>query len=223
MNVWVTVPAYNEGPRIVSLLESLKKKKIPVVVVDDGSADDTYAQAMSVHAGVVLKNEHNAGKGAALKKAFGYLIDTNAPCDAVVIMDADNQHSPDELDAFIKKLEEGSKFVQGNRMGKPDGMPTIRLLTNRFMSWLVSRMCRQSIPDTQCGYKGIHIDVLHTVTLKSNKYEIDSELLIRAARAGYMIDSVGVSSIYRQEKSSIRPVIDTLRFVRFLVSLNADR
>jgi glycosyltransferase involved in cell wall biosynthesis len=220
MNIWVVIPAYNEENNIIALLARLKEKNIPVLVIDDGSIDRTYELASSHGSALVLRNEMNAGKGVSLRRAFSYLRINVPECEAVIVMDADNQHSPDEVDVFVRSLEQGSLFVQGNRMNNHRGMPFIRVLTNRFMSSIISRICRQSVPDSQCGYRAIHMDVLRRFSLDSARYEIDSELLIKASRAGFMIDSVPVSSIYRHEKSSINPVRDTVRFFRFLARLS---
>ncbi|HTZ11443.1 MAG TPA: hypothetical protein VMD04_03600, partial [Candidatus Margulisiibacteriota bacterium] len=110
-----------------------------------------------------------------------------------------------------------SDIFIGNRMLKTKKMPLIRVLTNKFMSWLISRITHQDIPDTQCGFRLIRTDALRKLKLQAGKYETEAELLIRAARCGMKIESVRIETVYSGQKSRINPFIDTLRFIRFIV------
>jgi hypothetical protein len=94
-------------------------------------------------------------------------------------------------------------------------MPLERRLTNRFLSFLISRLCAQKIPDTQCGYRYLKADLLREITFECNDFEIESEMLIKAARLKKRIISIPVKAIYRNEESKINPVSDTLRFFKF--------
>jgi hypothetical protein len=85
------------------------------------------------------------------------------------------------------------------------------------MSWLISRLCQQDIPDTQCGFRLIKRPVLEKIELETSKYEIETEILIKAAQAGFKIESVPITTVYRGEKSQINPLTDTLRFFKFLI------
>ena len=133
-------------------------------------------------------------------------------------MDGDGQHLPEEIPNFIRIAEHsnGSIFV-GNRMSKTRNMPLLRILTNKFMSWLISQVARQKIYDTQCGFRLIKSDVLRKVSLKTSKFEIESELLIEASRLGFKIESVPIKSVYAGEKSQINPFLDTIRFIKFIL------
>ena len=97
----VLIPAYQEGPRIAAVVEGARRH-LPVVVVDDGSTDDTAARAEAAGA-TVLRQVPNAGKGAALRAGFAYALDDGA--DAVVTLDGDGQHDPDEIPAFLAAYE----------------------------------------------------------------------------------------------------------------------
>jgi GT2 family glycosyltransferase len=85
------------------------------------------------------------------------------------------------------------------------------------MSWLISGIARQKIPDTQCGFRLIKKEALEKLQFKTFKYETESEMLIKASRLGFKIESVPIKTIYQREKSRINPFIDTLRFIRFMV------
>ena len=85
------------------------------------------------------------------------------------------------------------------------------------MSWLISCVAKQTIPDTQCGFRLIKIEVLKSILLSTSKYETESEILIKSSRQGFKIESVPIKTVYADEKSRINPFIDTLRFARFII------
>jgi len=133
-------------------------------------------------------------------------------------MDGDGQHRPEEIPDFIRLAEtsEGNIFI-GNRMSKYKNMPLLRVITNHVMSWLISKIAKQKIPDSQSGFRLIKKEVLKKVKFVTSKYETESELLIRASRLGFKIESIPIQTIYRGEKSQINPFIDTLRFIWFII------
>ena len=102
-------------------------------------------------------------------------------------------------------------------MSKARGMPSLRLATNIFMSWAISRVAGQNIPDTQCGFRLLKKEVIKRLNLGTAKYETESEVLIKASRLGFKIESVPIKTVYAGEKSQINPFIDTLRFLRFII------
>lgn len=219
MKIWVVIPAFNEGKNIVKVLRAVKNKGLPVMVIEDGSSDDTYRQVSQEKVDVLIQNKTNLGKGASLRIAFAYIKEHNLDCEAVIIMDADAQHLPEELDIFINKLDQGSFFVVGNRLDNPKNMPLIRVITNKLMSFIISRIAGQKIPDTQCGFKAMRTQVLEKAPITTSKYEIDSELILGAASLGYKIDSVPVRSVYRKQRSGINPLLDTARFFKFILMI----
>jgi len=215
MRTCIIIPTYNEAGAIGDLVEKIRRQDLDVLVVDDGSIDNTSGIAREKGA-VVLRNPRNEGKGASLKEGFDFALGKDY--DAVITMDGDGQHRPDDIPYFMRlaKSSEGGIFI-GNRMSKARNMPLPRLWTNKFMSWLISVIAKQRIPDTQCGFRLIKKGVLKKVRLKTSKYETESEILIGAARAGFRIESVPIKAVYSGEKSKINPVVDTLRFIRFII------
>lgn len=101
-------------------------------------------------------------------------------------------------------------------MQKNNRMPKIRYITNLFMSWLISHLTGQTVPDSQCGFRFIKKDVLLAIRLTTVRYETESELLMEGARKGFKIESVPIQTIYQHERSYINPLIDTIRFLRLL-------
>ena len=213
----VLIPAYQAGKTIGSLVREVLALGFPVVVVDDASTDGTVEAAQKSGAQVIRRSE-NGGKGAALREGIPLVCKSGV--DWVVTMDADGQHLVKEIPRFLQEAGKGaSDIVIGNRMENPRGMPLDRRLTNRLMSWLISRVTGQWVPDTQCGFRLISRRVLESVTLTSKRFEIESELVLRSAKAGFRIGSIPISSVYQRNVSFIRPLRDTFRFLKLLRSL----
>jgi glycosyltransferase involved in cell wall biosynthesis len=218
MKIWVVIPAYNEERYLRPLLLELKQKGFQTLVIDDGSRDSTY-QVAKLAADLVIRNERNLGKGLSLQKAITRLLRKNT-FDYIVTMDADGQHSVADIPKFINEAKNGEKFIVGNRMHKPLKMPAIRIFTNKLMSFLISKIVRQEISDTQCGFRLIKREVLEKIKVQTNKFEVESEILIKAAKTGFRIKSVDIESIYfKNRRSKIHPFVDTIRFLRFILNL----
>lgn len=207
------IPALNAGKHLQAVLEDVKRFLPPanIVVVDDGSTDDTVAAARRSRVKVISHPE-NRGKGEALKTGCAHLAFKDG-IDAVFTIDADGQHAPDEIPAFVRIYEEeGPGIIIGNRMGSIEGMPLIRQLTNRFTSAVISIRAGTKIDDSQSGYRLIGAEILREVDLVTSRYETESEILIKAAKRGAKISSVPIRTIYADEQSTIHPVRDTIRF-----------
>lgn len=216
--ICVLIPSYNEARTIGGIVKELRAKGLQVYVVDDGSGDDTAVIAEREGA-VVLKHAANLGKGASVREGFKKIRESEF--EAVIIMDGDGQHRISDIDNFIKRADEaGADMVVGNRMSDVSAMPFIRIQTNHFMSGLLSKMAGQYVPDTQCGFRYIKRSVIEKIRLDSSNFEIESEMIIKAARAGFKIDSVPIETVYQDEKSRINPLIDTARFVIFVIRMS---
>ncbi len=214
MKIAVVIPAHNEALTIGQLAETVRAIGYDCIVVDDGSVDKTDVAAAQAHA-VVLKTGGKTGKGNALKIGFEYVLKNGY--EALIAMDGDGQHSPSDIATFVACYQNtNADIVTGNRMQNPKGMPLVRLATNHFMSWLISFFCHQHIPDTQCGYRLIKTKVIESIKLESSDFEIETEVLIKASKKGFKIASVGIQTIYRDEKSKIQPMRDTIRFIAYL-------
>jgi len=214
MRTCVIIPTYNESKAIAELIKQIKDLNLEVIIIDDGSNDQTVKIAQASGSKVLL-NETNIGKGAALIKGYNFAIAQGF--DAIISMDGDGQHSSGDIKTFIQKAQNpGVCVIIGNRMMMTKKMPLLRIITNNFMSWLLSLIIKQKIPDTQCGFRLVKKEALLAMNLSTTKYETESEILIKAGRLGYKIESVPVKTIYCGQKSKINPFIDTLRFLRLL-------
>ena len=208
----VLIPAYEEEKTIGEVVKSALKYCPQVIVVDDGSKDST-AQVADQSGAIIHRHATNRGKGAALQT--GFAVARAREFDAVITMDADGQHKAEEIPRFMEAYERTRiPVLVGNRMADPAGMPLVRRLTNRFMSYLLSRVMKQYIPDTQCGFRLYASDLTPFVPTESEGFAAESEILLYVARRGIRMDSVRVSAVYSgMEKSKIRPIKDTFRFL----------
>ena len=216
MKACVLIPSYNVEDNIGDIVKRTKDMGIDPIVIDDGSTDDTEKVA-SENGALVMRHIKNLGKGASIKEGVDFILRmTNF--DTIIIMDGDGQHNPDDIQKFIAhEREYDDDIIIGNRMSLTRNMPFVRLATNKFMSFLLSAMCKQRIPDTQCGFRLIKRRVLEKIKFESTKYDLESEILIKASRMKFKIASVPIETIYRNELSRIHPVKDTIRFIVLLV------
>lgn len=216
----VTIPAFHEESKIGAVVRAVREQGLDVVVIDDGSGDRTAAEAEAAGAKVVV-HPQNMGKGVALNTGFTYARENGY--NAVITMDADGQHAPAEAAKFIEAyVRTGIPVLIGNRMADAENMPRIRLWTNRFMSWMLSRVMDQYVPDTQCGYRLYRCDVLPFVSARSERFAAESEMLLHIAGRGIKIGSVRVSTIYADEKSKVNPLTDTFRFISMILRYRRD-
>ncbi len=213
--VLAILPAYNVARHLPDLLPRLLtlRPEIETVVIDDGSEDGTaeVAEKLGVE---VLRHRQNQGKGMALRTGFERTLQGGHP--ACITLDADGQHLPEEIPRFLEAWERGGAVVVGSRMEQNQSMPWLRKRTNEVMSLIVSGLAAQRIPDSQSGFRLIDARVLRDIRLESNRYDMESEILIKAGRLGYPVVSVPISTVYHDEDSSIDPVVDTLRFFKLL-------
>ncbi|MDD5596252.1 MAG: glycosyltransferase family 2 protein, partial [Candidatus Omnitrophica bacterium] len=144
MKTCVVIPTYNESKAIADIIRRIRQYELEVIIIDDGSSDNTASIARGAGA-TVLENQTNQGKGASLIKGFDYAL--NKGVDAIISMDGDGQHLPEDIPFFLRLANSSSKglFV-GNRMVKTKGMPWVRILTYNCMSWLISAVIGQQIP-----------------------------------------------------------------------------
>ena len=208
--VVAVIPAYEEGPRIQAVVEATRAH-LPVVVVDDGSSDDTAVRAEAAGA-TVIRQVPNAGKGAALRAGFRYALDRGYA--AVVTLDADGQHDPDEIPAFLDAFRERRpELVIGKRAF--DEMPAIRRLSNTLGGLTLSAALGRNVPDNQSGYRLIG-RVLMRAMLESDEsgFEFEVEMIARAIALGLPIEWVPIRTIYAGEPSHIEPWRHFREFLR---------
>ncbi len=222
MKTAAIVPAYMTGPGLLEVLAGAARAvgKENVLVVDDGSPDGYPVKAEELGYNVV-RHDRNMGKGVALRTGFAWALAHGY--SGVVTLDGDGQHDPALIPSFLRKAEEtGADIVIGSRKRDLRTMPVVRVFVNWFTSWIISRLAGRRIEDSQSGYRYVSSRVLESVRLEGSRYDLESEILVKAARNGFAIDSIPIPTVYGDEKSSIKPLKDALCFWRMVVSLNRE-
>lgn len=191
---YTIIPAHNEERNIGSVIERTKKfvgnKRI--VVIDDGSRDNTFAEAKR-HEITVLRHPINLGKGAALRTGCQYGYSKGA--EAFVFMDSDGQHDPEDLPRLIEALK-GSDIVFTYRNIRSQHMPLIKKFGNWFIDAVMRLLFHINVMDTQCGYKAITRSAYEKLNLMSNDYSIESEIVAKAGKYGLRFTQLPIKTYY---------------------------
>jgi glycosyltransferase involved in cell wall biosynthesis len=207
------IPCHNEGAGIAALVSALRQHASFVLVVDDGSTDDTSHLAGGAGA-VVVRHQRNLGKGAALRTGLSLALKQGF--EWAVTLDGDGQHAPEELPALLRCAEQtGALLVIGNRMNDARKISWLRRQVNRWMSRKLSRLAGRHLPDTQCGLRLIHLGTWAALPLKTERFEVESETLMAFLAAGRRVEFVPIRVIRSRRSSHIHPVADSLRWLRW--------
>ena len=204
------IPAHSEAPRIGPVIEGAARH-LPVLVVDDGSADATAAVAEAAGA-EVLRQPGNLGKGEALRAGFRRALADGA--EAVVTLDADGQHDPAEIPALLAARERtGARLVIGVREFRdmPPARRVANLLGKQVLRWATGREIR----DNQSGYRLVDRALMEAM-LESREpgFGFEVEMIVECVRRRWDIEWVPIRTIYGEEKSHINPVAHLARFLQ---------
>jgi len=207
------VPCFDEGTTIGCIVRQVRQVLPATYVVDDGSRDGTSRVAAKAGARV-LRHLTNRGKGAALRTGLSAAF--GAGFTWAITLDGDAQHKPEDIPRFFLSAERsGASLVLGNRMHHGEAIPWFRRHVNRWMSRQLSRKAGRHLPDTQCGFRLIDLTAWSGLNLTTNRFEIESEVLLAFLGSGYRIDFVPVQVVGRARHSHIHPVADAWRWLRW--------
>lgn len=220
MATCIVIPAYNAVETIAEVAREALQTGFPVLVVDDGSSDGTAARLDGLPVGLVSHRE-NRGKGGALKTGFAWAL-RHGFAD-IVTMDADGQHDPSAIPLLAAKAQElGSDILIASRADQFRQMAGLRSTWNRFGSWCMKSRTGFEISDSQSGFRYYAARLLRGVELSSEGYDLEMEILLKAWRAGFRIDSLPVAARVADGRatSHFRAVRDTwnicMTFLRYM-------
>ena len=206
--VWLVIPAFNEGRRLHLLIKKILSLKLnlPLVIVDDGSRQPITNHQPAV---TVLRHAVNLGKGAALKTGAAYAFAHHA--QAVIFMDADGQHRPDDLPHFLRHLDDGYDLVLGSRRSTLD-TPPIRFLGNKFASVYINLLFGVYVSDLLSGYRALTKKAFRLLAWQSPGYGVETEMIARLGRYKHQLKYLEfpISTIYHDKYKGVT-IVDALQ------------
>lgn len=191
-SVWVIIPAHNEEKNIIKVVAEAKKHCSNIIVVDDGSKDNTYGSAKLTGV-IVLRNIVNMGKGSALKTGCDYAVNQGAKI--LIALDADTQHDPVEIPNFLKSIKQGNEFVFGFRKFNKS-MPFILKFGNQIINLVVKFLYHLDLKDTQCGYRAFTANAYDKIRWRSGDYSVESEMIANIGKHKLSYAEIPIQTIY---------------------------
>ncbi|KAA3663153.1 MAG: glycosyltransferase family 2 protein [Calditrichaeota bacterium] len=216
---YVLVPAYNAADTIGQLIDRLTKLSDffeKIVVVNDGSNDDTATIVNQFTEVLCFSHQKNKGKGEALQTGIDLILQQFENATAIIFIDSDLQHEPEHIPLFVEAFEQGrGDFIIGRRQMTLRKMPLARILSNLMTSFLISIKLRKKVYDSQCGFRMISTALLKGAKpFETGSYAFESELLIKSGRNDAKFAHINVPTIYHGEQSYINGFRDTFAFIR---------
>jgi glycosyltransferase involved in cell wall biosynthesis len=213
LNCSVLIPTYNNQNTLSDVIESVLKYTDRIIVVNDGATDKTEEVLKKYSQITVAKHAFNKGKGVALRTGFKKAVELGYRY--VITIDSDGQHNPDELPAFLEKIEkEPDSLIVGARNMEQSSVPGKSSFGHKFSNFWYKVETGIDLPDTQSGYRLYPVEKLSGMRFFTNKFEFEIEVIVRAAWRGISVTSVPVSVVYFPKETRVshfRPVRDFTR------------
>ncbi len=195
MKTIVVIPAFNEETTLPAVLERVVPVVDEVIVVDDGSSDTTSQVARDGGA-LVVRHVINRGLGASLGTGFAAALARGG--EAIICLDADGQHDPDDIPRFVEALQHGADVVIGSRLLDPQGMPPQRQLANWVGNLVTFVLFGAWVTDSQSGYRAFRRRALQQIEIKTNRMEVSSEIIAETRRHGLRLVEIPIEAIYTE-------------------------
>lgn len=214
--ICVIIPAFNASGTIKDVVNGALKHIPKVIVADDGSVDGTAAAASEAGAEVISIGK-NMGKGNALKRLFSKAVEEGY--DAVISMDADGQHDPSEIPLFISAhITNPDDVIVGSRMHEKEKIPRARYNSMHIARFYISFAANQFLEDTQCGFRLYPLDLIKKMRLTTERYAVETEILIKTGNSGAKVRFVDIKTIYGNNGSHFRPVADVANITAYVIA-----
>ncbi len=216
MRIAVVIPAFNEAATVAGIAEEALQYTQKVIVVDDGSDDDTATQLLELPV-TLIKNDSNLGKAASMARGFAAALAQSV--DAVITLDADGQHRPADIPRLIEAAAKyPDDIIIAARLQGRDNMPRLRRFGNWQADFWIAWAAGYPIHDSQCGYRLYPAAVLQRLGVRGgrrNSFVFESEVLIEAARIGCYARCISIDTIYAgsPRASHYRAASDTMRII----------
>jgi UDP-N-acetylglucosamine---dolichyl-phosphate N-acetylglucosaminyltransferase len=217
-SVAALVPALDCRGRIGAVVRGVRRWVPSVLVVDDGSRDETAEEARLAGASVII-HPSTRGKAAAVRSGLAALL--GEPHSHVLMLDGDGQHDPADIPLFLEAAAEAD-FVLGNRLWNPAAIPVRRMWTNFIGTRALEIMTGYPLEDSQCGFRIVNASLLRRMGLVARRYAVDTEILVRAGKLRARFAHVPVQVIYDGALSHYSPVRDTVHIVLSAVRFKVD-
>ena len=218
IGVLAGIAAYNEARYVGSIVLQARQYVDEVIVVDDGSTDNT-ARVAELAGATIIRHDENRGKGTAIQSILAEARKRNP--DVLVLLDADSQHDPNEIPVLIKPISEGFDLVIGSREAQKDKTPRYRRIGQKVLLRSTRLASKTNISDSESGFRALSPKAINELDLKASGFAIESEMITRAADKNLKITEVPISNIYTIDGSTLNPVrhgIDVLSRVIVMIS-----
>ncbi|MBA7507633.1 Undecaprenyl-phosphate 4-deoxy-4-formamido-L-arabinose transferase [subsurface metagenome] len=218
--ILVAIPAYNEERYIGSVILKAQQYADEVIVLDDGSIDDTSEIARLAGA-TVMRHEENKGYGAAIQSLLAEAKKKNP--DILVLLDADSQHNPEDIPPLIKPILEGFDLVVGSREQQKVKIPAYRRIGQRVLSYLSGILSRKKLSDSESGFRVFSKKAITVLEPRENGMAVSAETIADAAEKGLKITEVPISIVYTKDGSTLNPIRHGLGVLARILAMISER
>ena len=220
IKVLAGIAAYNEARYVGSIVLQARQYVDEVIVVDDGSTDNT-ARVAELAGATVIRHAENRGKGTAIQSILTEARKRNP--NVLVLLDADSQHDPNEIPALIKPISEGFDLVIGSREAQNDKAPRYRRIGRKVLLHSAQLASKTNISDSESGFRALSPKAINELELKESGFAIESEMITSAADKNLKITEVPISSIYTIDGSTLNPIRHGVDVLSRIIAMISER